>query len=52
MIKNYIKYFKNIFVLEDFCFNPLNEIIEQLCTSNQLGNFKNIKFICNPSQDK
>ncbi len=47
MIKNYIKYFKNIFVLEDFCYNPLNEIIEKLCTSNQLGNFKNIKFINN-----
>ncbi len=37
--------FKNIFVLEDFYYNPLNEIIKKIIRDNNLDTISKIKYI-------
>jgi len=44
-IKNYQDHFKNIFVSEDYFFNPINEIIKKIIDKNNLGKIKKIEYI-------
>ena len=44
-IEKYKRNFKNIFVLEDFYFNPLNEIINKIIKDNNLDSIKKIEYI-------
>ena len=44
-IEKYKQKFKNIFVLEDFYYNPLNEIINKIIKDNNLHFIKNIEYI-------
>ena len=44
-IKNYQDHFKNIFVSEDYFFNPVNEIIKKIIDENDLGKIKKIEYI-------
>ena len=44
-IEKYKNNFKNVFVLEDFYFNPLNEIIKKIIYDNNLNSIKKIRYI-------
>lgn len=44
-IENYKEKFKNVFVSEDFFFNPLNDIINKIIKDNNLKSIKKIEYI-------
>lgn len=44
-IERYNQNFKNIYVLEDFYFNPLNEIINKIVKNNNLKSIRKIEYI-------
>lgn len=46
-IKKYINNFKNIFILEDYYFNPVNDIVKNIIKKNQLSSIKKIEHINN-----
>jgi hypothetical protein len=44
-IEKYKDNFKNVFVLEDFYYNPLNEITKKIINDNNLGSINTIEYI-------
>ena len=44
-IEKYKKDFKNVFVLEDFYYNPLNQIIQKIINDNNLNTINKIEYV-------